>query len=296
MEHQRREHPQEANITPPFPSQAQEHPGLSCRMNPQPDYGEGSYKGHCRLKDCVALVTGGDSGIGRAVCFAFAMEGADIVCAYLPEEEQDAQDTKRLVESAGRRIALCPGDLRQEETCKQLIEFTLNKFGKLDILVNNAAYQGKAVHGLKELDHKRVCCTFATNIIPMFDLCRNAVDHMRPGSCIINVSSIQAADPSCEILDYACSKAAIVAFTKGLAQDLIDKGIRVNCVAPGPVWTPLVLQSFPEGRVENFGKHHPMKRPAQPCEVAPAFVFLASPESTYVNGDILGVTGGTPLM
>jgi len=292
---QKKEHQQEANMKPPFPPQSQEFPGLSCKMDPEPDYGEKSYKGLNRLKDYVAIVTGGDSGIGRAVCLAFAREGAHIVCGYLPEEEQDAQETKRLVEGSGRKIALCPGDLTEESTCKKLVNEAMSKFGRIDILVNNAAYQGKCTESITDLDHNRVVRTFLTNIVPMFDMCRLATPHMKPGSAIINVGSIQAYNPSAHILDYACTKGAIVTFTKGLAQELIDKGIRVNCVAPGPVWTPLIVQSFPKEKSAQFGEDNPMKRPAQPLELAPSFVFLACNESTFVNGEVLGVTGGRPL-
>jgi len=292
---QKKEHPQDANVKPPFPPQSQEFPGLSSKMDPQPDYGETSYKGFGRLKDYVAIVTGGDSGIGRAVCLAFAREGAHITCCYLPEEEEDAQETKRLVEGSGRKILLLSGDIREEATCKKIIDETMAKFGRIDILVNNAAYQGKSVESFTDIDHERVVRTFHTNIIPMFSLCRYASTHMKPGSAIINVGSIQAYNPSWSILDYATTKGAIVAFTKGLAEGLMDQGIRVNCVAPGPVWTPLVIQSFDKEKNSKFGEHYPMKRPAQPVELAPSFVFLASNESTYVNGEVLGVTGGRPL-
>lgn len=290
-----KEHQKDANAKPPFPPQTQEFPGLSSKMDPQPDYGETSYKGFGRLKDYVAIVTGGDSGIGRAVCLAYAREGADIVINYLPQEESDAQETKRLVESSGKKILLCPGDIRDDAMCKKLVDAAMEKFGRIDILVNNAAYQGKSVDSIEELDYERVSRTFHTNIIPMFSLCRYAMPKMKPGSAIINVGSIQAYNPSSAILDYATTKGAIVAFTKGLAQEAIGKGIRVNCVAPGPVWTPLVIQSFPAEKNAEFGKNSPMERPAMPCELAPSFVFLASNESTYVNGEILGVTGGKVL-
>jgi hypothetical protein len=263
-------------------------------MTPEPDFGESSYKGFGRLKDRVALVTGGDSGIGRAVCLAFAREGADVAIAYL-NEHPDAEKTRQVVEDAGRQALLLPGDLALEEHCRKVVEETVKRFGRIDVLVNNAAYQGKAVDAFSDIDAERVERTFRVNILAMFHLVRYALPHMKEGSSIINVSSIQAYQPKPSILDYACTKGAIVTFTKGLAQELIEKGIRVNSVAPGPVWTPLIPQSFSGEKVENFGKSSPMGRPAQPAELAPPFVFLASDESRYVNGEILGVTGGQVL-
>jgi NAD(P)-dependent dehydrogenase (short-subunit alcohol dehydrogenase family) len=263
-------------------------------MVPEPDYGEHSYKGLGRLKDKVALVTGGDSGIGRAVCLAFAREGADVAFAYL-EELADAEVTRRAVEQAGRQVLALPGDLADERHCRQLVEDTVKRFGRIDVLVNNAAYQGDSVERFEELTPERIERTFRTNILAMFHLVRHALPHMRPGSSIINVASIQAYKPSPSILDYAATKGAIVTFSKGLAQHLIERGIRVNVVAPGPVWTPLIPQSFSPEHVKEFGKSSPMGRPAQPVEIAPSFVFLASEESRYVNGEILGVTGGQLL-
>lgn len=261
-------------------------------MSPRPDFGENSYIGYNRFKDQVVVVTGGDSGIGRAVCLAFAREGADIVCSYLCEHE-DAKETKRVVEDSGRKCLLVPGDIQKEDQCKKIIDDTINTFGRLDVLINNAAYQGKDTKGdCTKLDHKRVVRTFKTNIVSMFDLVRFALPHMKPGSSIINTTSIQAYNPSHGILDYASTKSAIAGFTKGLAQQLIEKGIRVNGVAPGPVWTPLIVQSFDKEKVSQFGKNSPMGRPAMPAELAPPYVFLASPEARYVNGEILGVTGG----
>jgi NAD(P)-dependent dehydrogenase (short-subunit alcohol dehydrogenase family) len=292
---QQKEHPKLAHEQPPFPAETQDYPGIEAYMKPRPDYGEQTYKGYGRLKDRVAIVTGGDSGIGRAVCLAFAREGAHVVCSYLNEEEIDAQETKRVVEAAGRKCVLMPGDIASDAQCKRIVDEAVSNFGKIDILVNNAAYQGKAKFNVEELDHDRVVRTFMVNIVPMFDLVRYALPHMKPGSSIINVGSIQAYNPSHYILDYATTKGAIVTFTKGLAQQLIERGIRVNCVAPGPVWTPIIVQCFPPEKVKDFGKNSPMGRPAMPSELAPPFVFLASDESMYVNGEVLGVTGGKPL-
>ncbi|HEY2029165.1 MAG TPA: glucose 1-dehydrogenase [Myxococcales bacterium] len=286
--------PKKEGPTPPFRPQEQSSPGSQAQMDPQPDYGEASYRGFGRLTDKVALVTGGDSGIGRAVALAFAREGADVAIAYLDEHE-DARETKRVVEAAGRRALLIPGDLAEEANCARIVEAVARDFGRIDILVNNAAFQGKEVEKFEELDAARLRRTFAVNIEAMFHLTRNALRWMKPGGVIINTGSIQAYQPSPSILDYATTKGAIVAFTKGLAESLIERGIRANCVAPGPVWTPLVVASFPAEKNEKFGSASPMKRPAQPAELAPAYVFLASDESRYVNGEVLGVTGGKPL-
>jgi NAD(P)-dependent dehydrogenase (short-subunit alcohol dehydrogenase family) len=263
-------------------------------MNPQPDYGFTSYHGHGRLKDKIALITGADSGIGRAVALAFAREGADVAIGYLNHED-DARETSEIVESAGRRALTIAADIGSEAQAKALVDQTVQRFGRIDILVNNAAKQGKAVHHFEDIDGARVEETFRVNVVSMFHLVRHALPHMSEGSTVINVASIQAYQPSPEILDYASTKGAIVTFTKGLAQSLIERGIRVNCVAPGPVWTPLVVQSFDAEKNASFGKTSPMGRPAQPAELAPAFVFLASSEASYVNGEVLGVTGGKPL-
>jgi hypothetical protein len=263
-------------------------------MTPEPDYGLDSYKGLGRLKGRVALVTGGDSGIGRAVCLAFAREGADVAFGYL-NEDPDADVTRRIVEDSGHQVLALKGDLTDEAVCRRLIEDTVKRFGRIDVLVNNAAYQGKAVEKFEEITAERLERTFRTNVLAMFHLVRYALPHMKEGGSIINVASIQAYQPKPSILDYASTKGAIVTFTKGLAQELIERGIRVNCVAPGPVWTPLIPQSFDAEKVKNFGKSSPMGRPAQPVELAPSFVFLASDESRFVNGEILGVTGGQIL-
>ncbi|RKH68017.1 SDR family oxidoreductase [Corallococcus llansteffanensis] len=286
--------PRSAGPKPPFPEQTQPAPGHEGAMSPEPDYGEQSYKGLGRLKDRVALVTGGDSGIGRAVCLAFAREGADVAFAYLNESD-DANHTRRVVEASGRQALALAGDIALEATCKKLVEDTVKRFGRIDVLVNNAAYQGKSVEKFEELDAERVERTFRVNILAMFHLVRYALPHMKEGSTIINTASIQAYQPSPNILDYATTKGAIVAFTKGLSQELISRGIRVNAVAPGPVWTPLIPQSFDGEKVKEFGKSNPTGRPAQPAELAPSYVFLACDESRFVTGDILGVTGGMLL-
>jgi NAD(P)-dependent dehydrogenase (short-subunit alcohol dehydrogenase family) len=263
-------------------------------MQPRPDYGESSYVGHGRLEGRAALITGGDSGIGRAVAVAFSREGADVAIAYL-EEHEDAAETKRVVEAAGRRALLRAGDIADDAHCARLVEDTVAAFGRIDLLVNNAALQPPAVESFEDLDPERVRRTLMVNVAAMFHLTRHALPHMKAGAAIINVASIQAYKPSPNILDYATTKGAIVTFTKGLAQELIQRGIRVNCVAPGPVWTPLIVQSFGEEKVSGFGGDSPMQRPAQPAELAGAFVFLACDESRYVNGEVLGVTGGKPL-
>ncbi len=286
--------PREAGPKPPLPGQEQQAPGLETEMTPEPDYGLDSYKGLGRLKGRVALVTGGDSGIGRAVCLAFAREGADVAFGYL-NEDPDADVTRRIVEDSGHQVLALKGDLTDEAVCRRLIEDTVKRFGRIDVLVNNAAWQGKAVEKFEEITAERLERTFRTNVLAMFHLVRYALPHMKEGASIINVASIQAYQPKPSILDYASTKGAIVTFTKGLAQELIERGIRVNCVAPGPVWTPLIPQSFDAEKVKNFGKSSPMGRPAQPVELAPSFVFLASDESRFVNGEILGVTGGQVL-
>jgi len=263
-------------------------------MRPRPDYGVDSYRGYGRLTGRVALITGGDSGIGRAVALAFAREGADVAISYL-NEDQDAQEIGRAVEKSGRRVLLLPGDIADEKHCKSLVKKTVETFHRLDILVNNAAVQDDAVEGIEDLSDARIRHTFAVNIVAMFNLVRHALPHLMPGSAVINVSSIQGSDPSPAILDYAVTKGAVVTFTKGLSRELIDRGVRVNAVAPGPVWTPLIAQSFKGDKIKNFGDDNPMKRPAQPVELAPAFVFLACDESRFVNGEVLGVTGGRLL-
>lgn len=279
---------------PPFPEQPQEPPGLESQMTPQPDYGEQTYKGFGRLEGKAAIITGGDSGIGRAVALAFAREGADVLISYLPEEESDAQETVRVVQESGRRAVTVPGDITSESQCEEIVQKALHELGKIDILVNNAAYQ-MSHESIQEITAQELEHTFRTNIFAMFYLCKAALPHMQPGSAIINVGSIQAYQPSPSLLAYASTKGAIVNFTKGLAKEAIEQGVRVNSVAPGPVWTPLIPSTMPPEQASQFGQQSPMQRPAQPAELAPAFVFLASQESSYINGEVIGVTGGTPL-
>jgi hypothetical protein len=273
----------------------QPHPGTTDRMDPDPDHGERTYRGSGRLTDRKAVITGGDSGIGRAVALAFAREGADVLISYLPEEDKDAQETVRLVEEAGRTAVTVPGDIRDEAHCTAIVERAVAEFGRIDVLVNNAAYQMSQDGGLTDITTEQLDRVFRTNIYAMFWLSKAAVPHMRPGSTIINSASIQAFQPSPELLDYAMTKAAIVNFTKALGQNLVAKGIRVNAVAPGPVWTPLIPATMPAEKVDSFGEQSPMGRAAQPAELAPAYVFFASQESSYVTGETLGVTGGQPL-
>jgi NAD(P)-dependent dehydrogenase (short-subunit alcohol dehydrogenase family) len=286
--------PKEREPKPPFDEAEQSSPGSEQKMRVKPDHGEQSYKGLGRLERKIALVTGADSGIGRAVAIAFAREGADVAIAYLSEDE-DARETQRWVEAAGRRALLVRGDLAEEKECASVVERTVKHFGRIDVLVNNAAFQTKEAESVDDLDASRVERTFRVNVIAMFHLVRHALAHMQAGGTIINTSSVQAYQPSFAILDYAATKGAIVTFTKGLALEVVRRGIRANCVAPGPVWTPLIAQSFSGEKLDKFGEQSPMERPAQPKELAPAYVFLACDESSYVNGEVLGVTGGRPL-
>jgi NAD(P)-dependent dehydrogenase (short-subunit alcohol dehydrogenase family) len=294
MSQQKNQDPRQTGPKPPQPAQSQGATASEAQMLQKPDFGYESYRGYGRLKERVAIITGGDSGIGRAVALAFAREGADVAISYL-EHHEDAKETQRVVEESGRRAVTFAGDIGKESVCKELIQKTIERFGKLDILVNNAAFQDKSVERFEDLSAERIQRTFQTNIMAMFYLVRFALPHLKPGAAIINTASIQAYQPSAEILDYASTKGAIVTFTKGLAQELIKRGIRVNSVAPGPVWTPLIQQSFEPKKVSTFGAQSPMERPAQPAELAPSFVFLACDESSYINGEILGVTGGKPL-
>ncbi|MGC4807923.1 SDR family oxidoreductase [Micromonospora sp. DT233] len=273
----------------------QSAPGTTAAMPDEPDHGEESYQGTGRLTGKRAVITGGDSGIGRAVAIAFAREGADVLIAYLPEEEDDARETARLVEKAGRRAVTVPGDIRDEAHCGEIISRAVSELGGLDILVNNAAYQMSQPGGIVDITTEQFDRVLKTNLYAMFWLSKAAVPHLRPGSTIINTASIQGYQPSPDLLDYATTKAGIIAFTKGLAQGLAEQGIRVNAVAPGPIWTPLIPATMAEEKVESFGKDVPMGRAGQPAELAPAFVFFASQESSYVTGEVLGVTGGKPL-
>ncbi|GAB2594488.1 SDR family oxidoreductase [Microlunatus antarcticus] len=268
------------------------HPGLTADMRDTPDHGEESYRGRDRLTGKRAVITGGDSGIGRAVAIAFAREGADVLISYLPEEEEDAAETARLVEAAGRKAVRHPGDIRDEAVCQAIVDTAVAELGGIDILVNNAAYQMAQLGGIADITTEQLDRVMKTNLYAMFWLCRFALPHLQPGSVIINSSSVQALSPSPELLDYATTKAGIVNFTKGLALELAEKGIRVNTVAPGPIWTPLIPATMPVERAEGHGEDTPLGRAGQPAELAPAYVFFASQESSYVTGEILTVAGG----
>jgi NAD(P)-dependent dehydrogenase (short-subunit alcohol dehydrogenase family) len=287
------EHPSNAEPRPPFPEQVQEPPGNEADMRPLADHGEESYVGTGRLKDRVALITGADSGIGRAVAIAFAREGADVLCSYLNEDD-DAAETRRLVEDAGRRCIAVPGDVGDREHCRELVERAVGELGRLDVLVNNAAFQ-MSHESFLDIPPDELEFVFRTNVLAMFHLAQAAVPRMPPGSTIINSTSIQAAQPSPELLHYAATKGAISTFTKGLAQEVADRGIRVNGVAPGPIWTPLVVMSFPAEKNAQFGGDTPLGRPGQPAELAPLYVFLATEDSRYISGEVIGATGGKPL-
>ncbi len=279
---------------PPFSKQPQRPPGEESRMEPTPDHGEESYRGSGKLTDRVAIITGADSGIGRAVALAFAREGADVLIAYAQEHE-DAQGTEQAVRSAGRQAMLAPGDVGDADYCHETVRQAVGQFGRVDLLVNNAAYQ--AVRGgIDEIPAGEFEHTYRTNVFGMFYLCQAAIPHMKAGSSIINTSSIQAYDPSPTLLAYASTKSAIVGFTKSLARSAVERGIRVNSVAPGPVWTPLIPATMPDEKVASFGTSSLFGRPAQPAELAPLFVWLASDEASYVTGEVFGATGGrTPF-
>jgi hypothetical protein len=279
-----------------FPAQTQQPPGLTTAMDPRPDHGEETYRGSGKLTGLRALVTGGDSGIGRAIALAYAREGADVAVSYLPEEQTDAEETQALVEDAGQRAVLLPGDLTERTTCQEVAEKAASQLGGLNVLVNNAGFQMARGDGLDELDPEDMDRVFKTNLYAMFWLTQAALRHLGRGDSIINCASIQAYEPSTSLLDYAATKAAINNFTVNLAAELGPRGIRVNAVAPGPIWTPLQPATQPEEKIEQFGADTPLGRPGQPAEVAPAFVFLASPvDASYVSGTVLGVTGGKPV-
>jgi NAD(P)-dependent dehydrogenase (short-subunit alcohol dehydrogenase family) len=280
---------------PENPADQLEPPGLTEDMSREPDHGEETYVGVGRLEGKRALITGGDSGIGRAVAIAFAREGAEVAISYLPEEEEDAQTTKRWIEEAGRKAVLLPGDIRDEAFCQQLVEDAVGGLGGLDILVNNAAYQMSQDEGLRGITTDQLDRVLKTNVYALFWITKAALNHMGKGASIINTTSVQAFEPSPQLLDYATTKAAILNFTKGLAQQLAEEGIRVNAVAPGPIWTPLIPATMPEEKVEQFGADTPLGRAGQPAELAPVYVFFASQESSYITGDRIGVTGGRPL-
>jgi NAD(P)-dependent dehydrogenase (short-subunit alcohol dehydrogenase family) len=280
--------------TPPFPEQQQPMPGYTNRMDPVPDHGEQSYRGSGRLAGKKAVITGGDSGIGRAVALAYAREGADLLISYLNEQE-DAEETKRLVEEAGRKAILVPGDIQAAAHCRSIVEKAVSELGGIDILVNNAAHQA-TFSSIEDISDEEWELTFKVNIHAMFYLCKAAMPHLKPGSAIINTASINSDNPSPSLLAYATTKGAIQNFTAGLAQLLAEKEIRVNAVAPGPIWTPLIPSTMTEDRVKEFGMQVPMKRPGQPAELATAYVMLADPLSSYVSGIMIGVTGGKPII
>lgn len=279
---------------PPFPEQSQDPPGSFVPMQPRPDHGETTWVGAGRLQGRIALITGADSGIGRAVAIAFAREGADIALCYLSETE-DAKDTAKLIEDEGQSCVRIEADLSDPEVCRQVVEKVIQEWGRIDILVNNAAHQA-VFETFEDIPAKEWDKTFAVNINAIFHLCQAAVPHMGAGSSIINTTSINADKPNPSLLAYATTKGAVQNFTAGLAQLLAEREIRVNCVAPGPVWTPLIPASMPAEKVAGFGKDSPMKRPAQPVELASAYVMLAEPMSSYVSGATIAVTGGAPML
>ncbi|MET9291365.1 SDR family oxidoreductase [Streptomyces sp. NPDC003077] len=278
---------------PEFPQQDQPHPGRTDRMDPRPDHGESSYEGHGLLRDKRTVITGGDSGIGRAVAVAFAREGADVLFSHLDEEKDDARETVRLVEEAGRRAVAVSCDNREESECRSLVDRAVREFGRIDVLVNNAAYQMVQSEGIEGISTEQFDRVLRTNLYGMFWLCKMALPHIPAGGSIINTTSVQAYQPSPQLLDYATTKGGIVTFTQGLAQGVADRGIRVNAVAPGPVWTPLIPSTMPE--TSQFGADTPLGRAAQPAEMAPAYVFLASPQASYITAEVVNATGGTPL-
>ncbi len=279
---------------PPFPKQQQSVPGETREMDPRPDHGEESYVGSGRLQGKRALITGGDSGIGRAVSIAFAREGADVAICYLNEDE-DAESTRKLVEAEGRKCEAIRIDVSKPENCRSLINHVVEHLGGLDILVNNAAHQ-MTFESLEDISDEEWDLTLATNISSMFYLSKAALPHLGEGSAIINTASINSDNPKPTLLPYATTKGAVQNFTAGLAQLLGKKNIRVNCVAPGPVWTPLIPSTMPEETVAHFGENTPMGRPAQPREIAPLYVMLASDEASYVSGATLAATGGKPML
>jgi NAD(P)-dependent dehydrogenase (short-subunit alcohol dehydrogenase family) len=287
--------PTEQHPQPDTTLEQQQHPGRTEAMREEPDHGEESYRGSARLPDKVAVITGGDSGIGRAVAIAFAREGADVAIAYLPDEEEDASRTVELVEKAGRRAVKIPGDLTDEQACQEVIDRTVRELGGIDILVNNAAYQMAQPKGIEDITTEQFDRVMKTNLYAMFWLCKKSLPHMSSGASIINTSSVQASSPSPELMDYATTKAGIANFTRALASSLGERGIRVNSVAPGPIWTPLIPATMPEEKVESFGQQTPLGRVGQPAELAPAYVFLASGKASYITGEVLAVTGGQPV-
>ncbi|HEX8234796.1 MAG TPA: SDR family oxidoreductase [Abditibacteriaceae bacterium] len=283
--------PREQGPKPPQEENKQPVPGLEADMQIKPDFGEESYRGHNRLQGKAALITGADSGIGRAVALAFAREGADVMVSYLNEHE-DAQETERVIREAGRKAVLVPGDIGDEAHCRQMVEQAVAEFGHLDILVNNAAFQ-MSRQSIEEISSEEFDRTIKTNLYAMFYLCKAALPHLQPGAVVINTSSIQAFNPSPDLIAYASTKAAIANFTKGLSKMAMKQGVRVNAVAPGPVWTPLIPATMPEEKVQQFGQQTSFERAAQPAELAPIYVFLASSEASYVTGETYSATGGS---
>ncbi len=286
MQDPRTQYPQ-----PPFKPQHQSHPGLAKEMSPEPDHGESSYIGTGRLKGRKALVTGADSGIGRAVAIAFAREGADVAIGYLPSEEADAKEVLKLIDKAGVKAVAVPGDISQESFCQAMVAKAEKELGGLDILVNNAGTMSSHTD-LLEVKSVEFDTTMKTNVYALFWITQAAMPLLKPGASIINTASVQAYEPSRGIVDYAMTKAAIVAFTKGMAKQLMDKGIRINAVAPGPFWTPIQPSGQPPEKLAELGKEVPFGRPGQPVEIAPVYVLLASQEGSYITGEIYGVTGG----
>jgi hypothetical protein len=286
--------PLEKYPKPPFPEQQQPIPGHEKDLKPKADHGENSYKGSGKLTGRKAIITGGDSGIGRAVAIAFAREGADVMISYLNEHD-DAKETAALIEKAGRKAVAIPGDISDEQHCKAIVDRAVKEFGSIDILVNNAAFQMER-ESLQEISTEEWDRTFKVNIYPLFYLCKAAEQHLKPGSTIINTTSVNAYKAPPKLIPYSATKAAIQNFTVSLAQLWAEKGIRVNCVAPGPIWTPLITSTMSPDHIKSFGESVPMKRAGQPAELAPAFVLLASEDSSYMTGSTVQVTGGYPTI
>ncbi len=289
----RMQDPREQYAKPPFPEQPQAAPGLASAMDPKPDHGEESYRGSGRLAGRKALVTGGDSGIGRAAAIAFAREGADVAIVHLPDEEADAQEVIQLIEAEGRKAVAIPGDIKDEAFCTELVETAVKALGGLDILVNNAGKQ-TTQEFISDITTEQFDATFKTNVYALFWICKAAAAHLLPGASVINTASIQGFEPSEALLDYATTKAAIVNFSKALSKQFMARGVRVNVVAPGPFWTALQPSGGQtQEKLKTFGADTPFKRPGQPVEIAPIYVFLASQEASYVSGEVYGATGGS---
>lgn len=293
-ENKNMENPKKKHEQPPYPKQDQDVPGYEKEMEPEVDHGEKTYKGSGKLEGRNAIITGGDSGIGRAVAIAFAREGANVLISYL-EEHEDAKETAKWVEEAGKKAVLVAGDISEEAHCKKIVEKAVDEFGQIDVLVNNAAFQ-MSRESLQDIPAEEWDYTFKTNIYAMFYLCKAAEPHMKPGSTIVNTTSVNAYKPHPQLLAYAATKGAIQNFTANLGQILAEKGIRVNCVAPGPVWTPLIPSTMPKEEVKEFGKNTPLGRAGQPAEMAPIYVMLASDDSSYMTGSTVQATGGTPTI